>query len=523
MVVVIVGAVIGLGIYYFMHPTPVPGGDEGDGTPLTGVPSAPTGLEATADDGQVTISWNEVSGATSYNIYWSTTPGVTKSTGQKIPGVTSSYTHTGLTNGTTYYYVVTAVNSTGESAESSEVSAVPTGGIYSGGPIRIRSDDQFTPANGVVGGSGTQADPYIIEGWTIDASSCDTSVWPYIKVGIIIDFTSKYFVIRNCQVENARKYGAGISLWVSNGEVRNCVIRNCYSGISLIGCYNVVILGNTIENCEDGISNGSVSSEYITISNNTITGCDHGISFHYLTNSFASGNIVKNNRCGIYISASSNCTVSNNTVQVNMDDGIEITEGGIISENIKISNNDVSNNGGDGIVVLSSHHTISNNTVNGNIGWGIFLNFIGLTDITANYNIISNNTASNNGGDGIHIGFGCNYNGISDNTVSNNGRNGIEVSGVNNTLFNNTCLYNNALGKYSDKCPNLICPITNADFFATWDINCPDVLGNKCLICGGSTRRLPWYYDIAIRDKPNILENNNTYETSCIRRGFCPP
>ena len=74
----------------------------------------------------MSISWSSVSGATSYNIYWSTTSGVTKTTGTKLTGVTSPYTHTGLTNGTTYYYVVTAVNSYGESSESSQVSGTPT-------------------------------------------------------------------------------------------------------------------------------------------------------------------------------------------------------------------------------------------------------------------------------------------------------------------------------------------------------------------------------------------------------------
>jgi len=94
-------------------------------TELLPVPSAPSGLSATAGDGQTTISWNTVSGATSYNIYWSTSTGVTKTNGTKIPNATSPYTHTGRINGTTYYYVVTAVNSSGESSESSQLSATP--------------------------------------------------------------------------------------------------------------------------------------------------------------------------------------------------------------------------------------------------------------------------------------------------------------------------------------------------------------------------------------------------------------
>lgn len=65
--------------------------------------------------------------ALQFNIYWGPSPGVTKATGTKIANVTSPYEHTGLTNGTTYYYVVTAYDTaTGlESAESAEVSGTP--------------------------------------------------------------------------------------------------------------------------------------------------------------------------------------------------------------------------------------------------------------------------------------------------------------------------------------------------------------------------------------------------------------
>ena len=88
--------------------------------------AAPTDVSATAGNGKVTISWNTVSGATSYNIYWSTTAGVTKTNGTKITNATSPYSHTGRTNGTTYYYIVTAVNTSGESVASAQVSATPT-------------------------------------------------------------------------------------------------------------------------------------------------------------------------------------------------------------------------------------------------------------------------------------------------------------------------------------------------------------------------------------------------------------
>lgn len=108
-------------------------GESGESSQVSAIPSttgitlsAPTSVTATAGNGQATISWNAVSGATSYNICWSTTSGVAKTSGTKITGATSPYSHTGITNGTTYYYIVTAVNSSGEGVASAQVSATPT-------------------------------------------------------------------------------------------------------------------------------------------------------------------------------------------------------------------------------------------------------------------------------------------------------------------------------------------------------------------------------------------------------------
>jgi hypothetical protein len=107
------------------------GGGGGAPSAQASIPATPTGITAVAADGQVTLSWNAVSGATSYNLYMASVTGVTKSNyttlaaGMQHTGVTSPYTHTSLTNGTPYYFVVTAVNSAGESAESAQVSATP--------------------------------------------------------------------------------------------------------------------------------------------------------------------------------------------------------------------------------------------------------------------------------------------------------------------------------------------------------------------------------------------------------------
>ena len=95
------------------------------GTPTAPTkPTAPTGLTATAGSAQVALSWTASSGATSYTLYRSTASGSEVS--YKTGLTTTTYTDTGLTNGTTYYYEVAAVNSVGTSAVSNQASATPT-------------------------------------------------------------------------------------------------------------------------------------------------------------------------------------------------------------------------------------------------------------------------------------------------------------------------------------------------------------------------------------------------------------
>ncbi|WP_240419203.1 hypothetical protein [Paenibacillus periandrae] len=92
------------------------------------VPSIPgiSNLVATAGDSQVTLNWNAVTGANGYNVKRSTIAGGPYTTvANNVYG--SPYTDTTVTNGITYYYVVTALNAGGESGNSNEASATPMG------------------------------------------------------------------------------------------------------------------------------------------------------------------------------------------------------------------------------------------------------------------------------------------------------------------------------------------------------------------------------------------------------------
>src|SRR5580658_5600181 len=103
--------------------SPGAGGSNGNTGGGTKAPSAPTGLVATAGNAQVSFTWNVSAGATGYYVKRATVSGG-PFTQIAVPS-TTSYTDTGLTNGTAYYYVVSAYNSAGQSANSSQVSATP--------------------------------------------------------------------------------------------------------------------------------------------------------------------------------------------------------------------------------------------------------------------------------------------------------------------------------------------------------------------------------------------------------------
>jgi len=90
--------------------------------PLT--PPAPTGLGATPGVSQVGLAWTAAAGATSYNVKRSSTSGGPYTVIGATAG-TASYTDSTASNGITYYYVVSANNTAGESSDSNQASATP--------------------------------------------------------------------------------------------------------------------------------------------------------------------------------------------------------------------------------------------------------------------------------------------------------------------------------------------------------------------------------------------------------------
>jgi hypothetical protein len=105
-------------------------------SPIT--PATPTGLAATTVGSYAYLTWNSSPGATSYNVKRSTASGGPYTTVASL-GSTTRYTDPALTNGLVFYYVVSAANSVGTSANSSPISVAS--------PIVITTTHEYGSAN----------------------------------------------------------------------------------------------------------------------------------------------------------------------------------------------------------------------------------------------------------------------------------------------------------------------------------------------------------------------------------------
>ncbi|MDH4262911.1 MAG: fibronectin type III domain-containing protein [Spirochaetia bacterium] len=185
----------------------------GRDTPLL-IPAAPTGITATPSDAQITISWQPVIDADSYNIYWSNGVGLTMSSGNKVSGASLPYTHSGLINGAAYYYLVTAVNAMGESAPSGISGATPNT-VAPGAPANVSAspgDSKITISWSPVSGA-TSYNIYwdAITGITINSNKLSNKTSPFVHSGpLVINGTMYYY-----KVSAVNSGGETLSLEVS--------------------------------------------------------------------------------------------------------------------------------------------------------------------------------------------------------------------------------------------------------------------------------------------------------------------
>lgn len=112
------------------------------------------------------------------------------------------------------------------------------------GPIRILSDLDFTPENGVVSGSGTPEDPFVIAGWTIDASDADFAVQ--------IRGVTRPFVIQDLEISGARVAGIKVET-TRNGRIRDVLIKGAPTGLLISLSRDIWVQGVKVVDCTDSV------------------------------------------------------------------------------------------------------------------------------------------------------------------------------------------------------------------------------------------------------------------------------
>ncbi|UCG69999.1 MAG: right-handed parallel beta-helix repeat-containing protein, partial [Thermoplasmata archaeon] len=396
--------------------------------------------------------------------------------------------------------------------------------------LRIDNNTDFADTVAFFGwaGDGSESNPYIIEGLTLDAGS--------LGYGIYIGNTTSNFIIRNCSIENStgnsQQYfrNSGIYLYnATNGTLENNDIKaNDGNGINIEYSMDIVLTNNTCRyNNWSGIYTGYYSNITIDtnvctynnwsgvylwstsdsfVINNTLLNNSEGITFEWSNNNVIEDNSVLNNSNGLSMLSSDLNFIANNSFSDNKFEGIYIE----LSDDNTIFNNDCQGNY-DGIYLLSSNYNkifknqFSNNTAGGLSGMGIFLDY-------SDNNTIYNNNCSGNKEDGIYV-FYSDYNTIDNNTCWNNPDDGIAIyKSINCTLSNNT-LTDNLFGIFlENRCFNITIENNNISYnlddgiyFLNLCIN--NTISNNTIFDNGDDGIY-----MNDRNRANLIDNNTISE-----------
>lgn len=201
-------------VYFYVVSSLAPDGESGVSAPASAAtvvpPPVPGNVTATAGDGQASLAWSASSGATGYRIKRATISGGPYT--QIAESTSTSHIDTALTNGTMYFYVVSAFNLAGESGDSLQSSTIP--------------DIQNPPPT--VFGTWTNVTP---EGVDLTSELC--SNYGAKTVHANPARPSDLYVLFDCQgIWRSRDYGASWTGPINTGTNGNAV-RDCSGGIAI--------------------------------------------------------------------------------------------------------------------------------------------------------------------------------------------------------------------------------------------------------------------------------------------------
>jgi fibronectin type 3 domain-containing protein len=427
-------------------------------------PQAPETPVISTANGEITVSWQAVEGASAYEVYIGTSDDSANAEkdGSDISGPLSK-TISGLANGTTYYLWIKAKNILGTSDFSPMASGKPLGTPEA--PTVIAGASQLTVTWAAVAG----ADEYEVY--------CDTSSAPTTLSATVIGTTATITDLMDSTLYYVRlkaKNATGTSVYGGTASGRTSILPGLYDNVidatHKIGNQNLMdALSHLATSAENGHeyfivlgANESVAGSTLSYSGKTVgitlmgTGVERTISLStygslftvetgvtltlddkitlvgrgYNTSSLVSvsGTLVMNEGSKITGNAfSSSGYYASGGVYINR--GTFNMQGGTISGNIASS----SLYGGGGVFVEGGTFTMQGGTISGNTasssygGGGVHVNS---GTFTMQGGTINGNTASYGGG-GVHISggtFSMEEGTISGNTASSYGG-GVYVSG----------------------------------------------------------------------------------------------
>jgi len=298
--------------------------------------------------------------------------------------------------------------------------------------------------------------------------------------GVKLSYSTNNTLVNNT-ICNSSWSGVYVFNSWNNTLVNNTISKNLWGGIYLFSSGYSTLLNNALENDGVVIYGTSVEQWQHTIApNNTLNGRPLGY-FWNLTGGEIDGSwygqviladctgvtvrdgLIHHTFKGIQLGFSENCTLMNNTVHDNFNDGVYL---GYSSNNMLVEN-EISSNLGNGVFLsFSSNNTIVNNTVSGNVWRGLGLgsswnNTLANNTIVGNAlggvslggsrnNTVVNNTVCQNGGEGISVKYSSDYNELVRNTVGLNSGTGIVISYSSFNLVYRNRLYSNGAGNARD-------------------------------------------------------------------------
>jgi parallel beta-helix repeat protein len=297
--------------------------------------------------------------------------------------------------------------------------------------IRVDSEAELAElvSSGTASGSGTIADPYVIDGLEIDAAGQGAAIY--------IGNTTSYLRISNCTLYGASyktehfANGGGIILYrVQNATVENNAITSSHHGAYGEYALNIVFNGNTISAVNFyGIAISS--SDLCVIGSNDVTTSNSGVSITNGEDCEVRDNLLSgNSNSGVRVDTSSNILVENNTCDNDGMSGISISN----SDHLSVLDNSCVGSRRGVSMWSSSLNLIEGNVINSSTEYGIMAD-------SSHQNRFANNTVLLSYDYGFFLSYSSN-NLLEGNNVSDHDRYyGVYLLlGTGNMLLNNTFL-----------------------------------------------------------------------------------